>query len=78
MKQTIAAISTALNPSGIGIVRVTGPEAMDILYSVYRSKHGKKDIRKADPTVAVVQHHWNEFVIIRQRFPAAQCFIFCF
>ena len=47
MKQTIAAISTALNPSGIGIVRVTGPEAMDILYSVYRSKHGKKDIRKA-------------------------------
>ena len=47
MKQTIAAISTALNPSGIGIVRVTGPETMDVLYRVYRSKTGKKDIRKA-------------------------------
>lgn len=47
MKQTIAAISTALNPSGIGIVRVTGPEAMEVLYRVYRSKTGKKDIRKA-------------------------------
>lgn len=47
MKQTIAAISTALNPSGIGIVRITGPEAMDVGYKVYRSKSGKKDIRKA-------------------------------
>ena len=47
MKQTIAAISTALNPSGIGIVRITGPEAMDVAYKVYRSKSGKKDIRKA-------------------------------
>ena len=47
MKQTIAAISTALNPSGIGIVRITGPEAMDVAYKVYRSKTGKKDIRKA-------------------------------
>lgn len=48
MKQTIAAISTALNPSGIGIVRITGPEAMDVLFKVYRSKSGKKDIRKAE------------------------------
>lgn len=47
MTNTIAAISTALNPSGIGIVRISGEEAMDILACVYRSKTGKKDIRKA-------------------------------
>ena len=47
MKQTIAAISTALNPSGIKIIKITGPEAMDVAYKVYRSKTGKKDIRKA-------------------------------
>lgn len=47
MTDVIAAISTALSPSGIGIVRMSGEGAMDILYRVYRSKSGRKDIRKA-------------------------------
>lgn len=47
MTNTIAAISTALSPSGIGIVRISGEEAMEVLYRIYRSKTGKKDIRKA-------------------------------
>ena len=39
---TIAAISTAMSASGIGIVRISGPEAFEIASGVYRSKGGKK------------------------------------
>lgn len=47
MTDVIAAISTALSPSGIGIVRMSGGGAMDVLYRIYRSKTGRKDIREA-------------------------------
>ena len=33
---TIAAISTAMSASGIGIVRISGPEAFEIASGVYR------------------------------------------
>ena len=46
MESTIAAISTAVSQSGIGIIRISGPEAMDVIAGIYRSKGGKKDIRK--------------------------------
>ena len=46
METTIAAISTAMSESGIGIIRVSGPEALDIVSRIYRSKGGKKDINK--------------------------------
>ena len=39
---TIAAISTAYGESGIGIVRMSGPEAFDILKKVFFSKCGDK------------------------------------
>ena len=45
MDATIAAISTAMSASGIGIVRISGEEAMDVIAKIYRSKNGKKDIR---------------------------------
>lgn len=45
MEKTIAAISTAMSASGIGIVRISGGEAMDVIAKIYRSKNGKKDIR---------------------------------
>lgn len=45
MEKTIAAISTAMSASGIGIVRISGEEAMDVIAKIYRSKNGKKDIR---------------------------------
>lgn len=45
MEKTIAAISTAMSASGIGIVRISGPEAMEIIARIYRSKGGKKDIK---------------------------------
>lgn len=46
METTIAAISTAMSESGIGIIRVSGPEAVEIVSCIYRSKGGKKDINK--------------------------------
>lgn len=46
METTIAAISTAMSESGIGIIRVSGPESMDIVSRIYRSKGGKKEINK--------------------------------
>ena len=46
MAETIAAIATALSASGIGIIRISGPESRAIAGRIYRSKGGKKDIRK--------------------------------
>lgn len=48
MGKTIAAISTAMSASGIGIVRMSGTEAMEVISRIYRSKNGKKNIRKAE------------------------------
>lgn len=39
---TIAAISTAMSNSGIGIVRMSGPKAVEIVDRVYRGKKEKK------------------------------------
>ena len=39
--ETIAAISTAMSDSGIGIVRISGPEAFEIADRIYK---GKKQI----------------------------------
>lgn len=44
---TIAAIATAMTASGIGIVRLSGDDALEIAGKVYRSKGGKKDIKHA-------------------------------
>lgn len=46
MADTIAAIATAMSTSGIGIVRISGDESREIVSRIYRSKNGKKDIRK--------------------------------
>ena len=39
MEKTIAAISTGMVPSGISIVRMSGPEAFDIADQVYHKKN---------------------------------------
>ena len=39
---TIAAISTAMSNSGIGIVRMTGPESFEIADRIYKGKKDKK------------------------------------
>lgn len=48
MSDTIAAVATAMSASGIGIVRISGDECMDVIHRIYRSKGGKKDIRTVD------------------------------
>ena len=45
-KETIAAIATALSESGIGIIRVSGDEAIDIVNRIFVSK--KKDFQLTD------------------------------
>ena len=39
---TIAAIATALSESGIGIIRVSGDEAIAVVDSIFRAKSGKR------------------------------------
>lgn len=46
METTIAAISTAMSASGIGIIRISGSEAMDVISRIYRSKGGTKKIKE--------------------------------
>ena len=41
---TIAAIATAMSPSGIGIIRISGEESLNIIDNIYRSKLNKKKI----------------------------------
>ena len=43
---TIAAISTAMSNSGIGIVRMTGEDSVEIADRIYRGKKNKKLILK--------------------------------
>ena len=37
-KDTIAAISTGMTNSGIGIVRISGPEAFEVIDRIYKGK----------------------------------------
>jgi len=41
---TIAAVATAMSPSGIGIIRLSGDESLEIIDKIYHSKLNKKKI----------------------------------
>lgn len=45
---TIAAIATALSDSGIGIIRISGDEAVEIADKVFRTKGGKRILEKVE------------------------------
>ncbi len=45
---TIAAIATAMSPSGIGIIRISGEETLSIIDKIYSSKNGKKKISECE------------------------------
>ena len=45
-QDTIAAIATAMSSSGIGIVRISGPEAFSIAEKIFRPKKTEKKIAK--------------------------------
>lgn len=55
-KGTIAAISTAVSASGIGIIRISGSRAMEIADKVYRSKNKKKKLSQV-PTHTIHYGH---------------------
>ena len=42
LDDTIAAVSTAMAPAGIGIVRISGSDAFTILKKIFKPKSGKK------------------------------------
>ncbi len=42
---TIAAIATAMSNAGIGIIRISGPEAVDIADRIFRGKHSLKEAK---------------------------------
>lgn len=42
--ETIAAISTSMNNAGIGIIRITGENAFQVIDRIYRSKGGQKKL----------------------------------
>lgn len=50
---TIAAIATALSDAGIGIVRVSGPDALSVVDRIFYNKYGqRKLLEKASHTVS--------------------------
>ena len=56
MEDTIAAIATAMAPSGIGIVRISGPEAVAVADRLYRGK--KKEKKLADMKSHTIHYGW--------------------
>ncbi len=45
MKETIAAIATGMSNSGIGIIRISGPEAIDVADKLFVSKKSNKRLK---------------------------------
>lgn len=43
---TIAAIATALSDSGIGIIRISGQEAIEVAHKVFRTKNGSSKLKE--------------------------------
>ena len=43
---TIAAIATAMSPSGIGIVRISGEQALDVAGRIFRGPKGFRNLRE--------------------------------
>mgnify|MGYP003294022411 CR=1 FL=1 len=50
-KDTIAAIATAMTNSGIGIVRMSGTEAFDIIQNIYKGKNNKNLSKEKSHTI---------------------------
>ena len=62
MKSTIAAISTGQAPGGIGIIRISGPDAVLIADKVFLSKYGKRlsDMRGYMATFGAIYNRFGE------------------
>jgi len=70
---TIAAIATSLSDSGIGIVRVSGPESFEIVNKIFRNKFGKCSLFNYKThtirygyivnNFEIKENKWNDFIV---------------
>ena len=60
MKETIAAIATGMSNSGIGIVRISGEEAIDIIDKIFVPKKTNKKW----PMLKVIQFITEELFLM--------------
>ena len=65
MSDTIAAIATARAPSAIGILRLTGPDTVKILDTVFRPKGRRMSSR---PDRVMVSRRSGEVVVVDFKF----------
>lgn len=49
LDDTIAAVSTAMAPAGIGIVRISGNDAFEVADRVFRAKKEGKSFLRSNP-----------------------------
>lgn len=64
MKETIAAIATGMSNSGIGIIRISGPEAIEVSDKLFVSKKGSKKLKDvASHTVHYGNIVYNDEII---------------
>lgn len=56
---TIAAIATAVSDSGIGIIRISGDDAITVADRIYHSKNNKKGL----PVSKVIQFTMDIFMM---------------
>ena len=71
--KTIAAISTAMTNSGIGIVRISGEEAFDIIKKIYKGKKDKDLSKVKSHTIHYGNIVFNNNIRIFVRFCSAVC-----
>lgn len=50
LDDTIAAVSTAMAPAGIGIVRISGNDAFEVADRVFRAKKKEKSFLRSNRT----------------------------
>lgn len=50
LDDTIAAVSTAMAPAGIGIVRISGNDAFEVADRVFRAKKKEKSFPRSNRT----------------------------
>lgn len=62
--ETIAAVSTAMSNSGIGIIRISGAQAFEIADKVYRSPKGKKRLADQPSHTIHYGHIYDEDEIL--------------
>ena len=76
-KETIAAISTAMSSSGIGIVRISGEEALEILSRIFYPAKKELNVMELPSHTVTYGHIYDgetmidEVLVIYMRHPTA-------